>query len=179
MFIHSILSKIINNMNLKKYVLFILVFIIHSCSYAQKSSTDFENMLEKLLSHSVKEVKPLDVFGKSEVIYLDAREKEEYEISHIKNAIWIGFDDFEEKNLAKISKSKPIVIYCSVGYRSEKITEKMEKLGFKNVSNLYGGIFSWKDSGLEVVDALGKPTEKIHTYNRKWSQWLKNGEKIY
>ncbi len=166
-------------MDLTKYSLFIFILVFSSCSYAQKSQAEFDGMLDKLLSHSVKEVKPREVSGNKKVVYLDAREKEEYETSHIKNAIWIGFDNFDEKSLAKISKSKSIVVYCSVGYRSEKITEKMEKLGFKDVSNLYGGIFGWKDAGLQVVDSLGKSTEKVHTYNKKWSQWLKNGEKVY
>ncbi len=166
-------------MNPKNHLFLFFILLFTSCSYAQKSQTEFDAMLHRLLSHSVKEVKPADVSVKSHVVYLDAREKEEYETSHIKNAIWIGFNDFDERSLAKISKSKPIVVYCSVGYRSEKITEKMEKLGFEDVSNLYGGIFSWKDAGFKVVDSEGKYTEKVHTYNKKWSQWLKHGEKVY
>jgi hypothetical protein len=30
-----------------------------------------------------------------------------------------------------------------------------------------------------VVDPSGKPTEKVHTYNKEWSRWLWNGEKVY
>jgi rhodanese-related sulfurtransferase len=176
---HKKIMAINMDLNLKRYSLLIFILAFSSCSYAQKSQTEFDGMLDKLLSHSVKEVKPSDVSVKSDVVFLDTREKEEYEISHIENAIWIGFDNFDKKSLAKIPKSKPIVVYCSVGYRSEKITERMEKLGFKDVSSLYGGIFSWKDAGLKVVDSSGKPTEKVHTYNKKWSQWLKNGEKVY
>ena len=52
------------------------------------------------------------------------------------------------KNLLKykvedIARESTIVVYCSVGYRSEKIAEELDKLGFTNVSNLYGGIFEW------------------------------------
>lgn len=161
-----------------KYALFAIFLLFSSCTYAQKSQKEFDILLADLLSHSVKEVKPREVANNMEIIYLDAREIEEYEISHITSAIWVGFDAFDKKVLKNIPKSKPIVVYCSVGYRSEKIAEKMQKMGFQNVSNLYGGIFSWKDAGLQVVDKSGKATEKIHTYNRKWSQWLRTGEKV-
>ena len=72
-----------------------------------------------------------------------------------------------------------IVVYCSLGIRSEKISEKLKAEGYSNVRNLYGGIFEWKNKGFEVFDSEGKETEKVHAYSKSWSKWLKNGEKIY
>ena len=72
-----------------------------------------------------------------------------------------------------------MVVYCSVGYRSERIGEKMQKMGFENVSNLYGGIFDWKNQGNTVINLNQEPTDSVHTYNRNWSQWLYNGIKVY
>ncbi|HCQ29365.1 MAG TPA: rhodanese-like domain-containing protein, partial [Flavobacteriales bacterium] len=51
--------------------------------------------------------------------------------------------------------------------------------GYKNVFNLYGGIFDWKNKGFRVVDNQGKETEKVHPYNEKWGVWLTKGEKAY
>ncbi|MEL6718853.1 MAG: rhodanese-like domain-containing protein, partial [Bacteroidota bacterium] len=68
--------------------------------------------------------------------------------------------------------------YCSVGYRSEKISEQLLEAGFKDVSNLYGGIFEWKNQDHEVVDEKGA-TEKVHAYDRVWGFWLKEGKKVY
>mgnify|MGYP001073821322 CR=1 FL=1 len=139
----------------------------------------FDQMLEKLLSHSVNEVKANEVMVKSNVIFLDAREKQEFEVSHIPNAQWIGYDTFEPQKVASLPKNKSIVVYCSVGYRSEKIAEKLLKMGFPKVANLYGGIFNWKHAGGVVVDKKGQATEKIHTYNKEWGKWLFKGVKVY
>ena len=76
------------------------------------------------------------------------------------------------------NKNKTIVVYCSIGYRSEKIAEKLRRKGY-TVFNLYGGIFDWKNKGNTVVDSLGNTTEKVHAYNEAWSKWLFNGQKVY
>lgn len=106
------------------------------------------------------------------VIILDAREKTEYEISHIEGARYIGYDNFQKKAVKKIPKDAKIVVYCSVGYRSEKIGEQLQKMGFTNVHNLFGSIFEWMNRGYPVVDKNGETTKQVHTYNEKWSQWV-------
>ncbi|NND88562.1 MAG: rhodanese-like domain-containing protein, partial [Flavobacteriaceae bacterium] len=52
-----------------------------------------------------------------EVIFLDAREIAEFEISHIPNAQWVGYNDFSETELTSIlqDKDQAIIIYCSIG----------------------------------------------------------------
>ena len=56
------------------------------------------------------------------------------------------------------------MVHLILLYRSEKIGKKLKKLGFKNVVNLYGGIFEWVNSGYPVYDSKGE-TEKIHPYD--------------
>ncbi len=114
-------------------------------------------------------------------MFLDAREPKEFNVSHIENAIFVGFDNFDPKKVTSVIKDKNanIVVYCSIGVRSEKIGEKLLKLGYKNVYNLYGGIFEYKNNGGKVVDNQNKETDKIHTYNKEWSVYLKKGIKIY
>jgi 3-mercaptopyruvate sulfurtransferase SseA len=75
--------------------------------------------------------------------------------------------------------STPIVVYCSLGVRSENISEKLNAAGFTDVRNLYGGIFEWKNKHNPVFDSEEIETEKVHTYSKNWSKWLTNGEKIY
>ena len=53
------------------------------------------------------------------------------------------------------------------------------KAGYTNVYNLYGGIFEWKNKNFIVIDSEEKETNKVHTYNRDWSKWLKKGEKVF
>ena len=110
---------------------------------------------------------------------LDIRELKEYNVSHIKNAISISFNDFNIKMIKhKIDENTPIVVYCSIGYRSEKAGEKLLNEGF-TVYNLYGGIFNWMNSNNPIVDNNEITTQKVHCFNQEWSKWLLKGEKIY
>jgi len=115
----------------------------------------------------------------AEFTVLDAREIEEFEVSHIKNASYVGYNNFSIKKISKeIPTNKPIVVYCSIGYRSEKIGEQLQKKGYK-VYNLYGGIFHWTNQGYEVVDSSKKTTKKVHGYDKNWGKWLTKSEVVY
>ena len=136
-------------------------------------------MLDKLLSHSVEEVSAGELKTTEQVVLLDAREKKEYDVSKIADAIWVGYDDFDLTRVEGIDKNKEIVVYCSVGYRSEKVAEKLLAAGYKDVKNLYGGIFSWVNRERKVYDSLNNPTDKVHAYDKVWGAWLSKGEKVY
>lgn len=114
------------------------------------------------------------------VVILDAREKIEYDVSHLPEAIFVGYSNFSEDEVSKRFKDKSasIVVYCSIGIRSENIASKLQKAGYTNVSNLYGGIFEWKNTDFKVF-SNGKETNKVHTFSKNWAKYLEKGEKIY
>jgi rhodanese-related sulfurtransferase len=146
---------------------------------AQVQSSAYNLTLKTLLSHSVPEVSVRHVKDMSNVLLLDAREWNEFQVSHIKNARYVGYDQFDIGTLQSISKRQKIVVYCSVGYRSEKISEKLKEAGYTDVSNLYGGIFEWVNQGNAVVDEKGIVTENVHAYSKTWGVWLDKGVKVY
>ena len=160
-------------------IIFSLIFFIGTSGFTQNALDD---LLKKYNSGDVPytsvEQLRMDQLN-DEVIILDARESNEYKISHLKDSKFIGYNNLNLSVLDSISRDKQIVVYCSVGIRSEKIARKVQDLGFGNVKNLYGGIFEWKNTGYPVYDNKGKETEKIHTYSIHWSKYLKKGEKIY
>lgn len=173
---------------MKKYVCFLLSLIGFSAcngqvptSRAHCQNAIFDKKIANMLSFSVKTISPSDVKREPDMVILDARERSEYDVSHLPNAVFIGYNNFEKKSLDSLAKDKPIVVYCSIGYRSEKIGEKLQKLGFTKVYNLYGSIFEWINQGNEVVDKNGQPTKKVHTYNKNWSRWVEEGkaEKVW
>ena len=139
---------------------------------------EFARLLENLLSHEVPESTVAGVWQHDTILFLDAREMEEYQVSHVPDARWVGYDDFSLDRVAGVAKDRPIVVYCSVGYRSERVAEKLMAGGFTQVSNLYGGIFEWANQGCPLENQEG-PTRAIHTYNRAWSKWVKAGDKVY
>lgn len=110
------------------------------------------------------------------VLILDAREPAEYAVSHIPGAVQAGFDHFNVQQLDSLDKNRPVVVYCSIGYRSEKIANQLKKAGFTQVSNLYGSIFEWVNRGYPLEDETGQPTHQIHTFNRMWGRWVTNAD---
>lgn len=145
----------------------------------QVESGAYRAMLKTLLSHSVPEIQVQEAARDSAaILFLDARETKEYAVSHIKNALHVGYDHFDTTRLANISKERRMVVYCSVGYRSEKIAEKLTAAGYRNVANLYGGIFEWVNQGNPVFNENG-PAQEVHAYDRRWGVWLRKGKKVY
>lgn len=160
--------------------LFLLFILASTVSFSQKK---LDKLLHKWNKRNVPymSVETL-ALPNTKAILLDAREEKEFKVSHLKNAICVGYDKFKLKEtLSKLPKDKSakIVVYCSLGIRSETIAHKLIKAGYTNVFNLYGGIFEWKNADFQVVDTLGNTTEKVHTFSKDWSKWLKKGKKIY
>ncbi len=163
-----------------KTLLLLLLLFNNSCAQVQDEA--FDVMLNGLLSNSVEQIEVDELnekIGQQNLVLLDARESNEYEVSHIEGAINVGYDNFNKSELKNLPKDTEVIIYCSVGYRSEKIGEKLEKMGFQNVKNLRGGIFEWKNENNPVVNSQGDTTNQVHAFDKTWGVWLNNAEKVY
>jgi rhodanese-related sulfurtransferase len=106
------------------------------------------------------------------VILIDARAKEEFHVSHISGAKNIPYNSKDPlKHLINIKPENPIVVYCSVGYRSSILASKLQTLGFIEIYNLEGSIFKWANEGRSLVQ--GQTTvHKVHPYNTQWGNLL-------
>ncbi len=157
--------------------LMVMLAMVHA-SCGQKA---FEKELKRLYKETVPLVKSdeLDTTTLESYYILDIRSPEEYEVSHLPAARMLNYETFRPDQVIDIPKDAKVLVYCSVGYRSERAGEQLQKAGYKNVQNLYGGIFDWKNKGNEVVNLENVPTDSVHTYNLLWSRWLQNGIKIY
>ena len=158
-----------------KIILVITFLLFLSTSIHAQNPIGFDAACEKYISGTVRLAYSKEMsraVNSSNVTILDAREEKEYEVSHIPKAQHIGYNNFDSKSLNFIQKTDTIYIYCSIGYRSEKIGERLQKMGFNNVFNLYGGIFSWVNFGYKVVDMKNNETKDVHGYNKEWSRWL-------
>lgn len=166
---------------MKKLNMQFLFIVVFFTSCAQEK--EYHNMLKLMYKNTVPIVKPeqasFEMKKDSSIVILDTREKEEYTVSHILNAKNVGYDHFEIDSLKNISRNTRIIVYCSVGYRSERIGEKLLKNGYTQVNNLYGGIFEWVNNDYPVVDMNNRQTNKVHAYSKLWGKWLIKGEKVY
>ncbi len=146
---------------------------------ASVGDPSFDRLLASLLSHSVVEIGAQQARETTSCIWLDAREHAEFAVSHVAGARHVGYEHFGADAVADIDRTTCVIVYCSIGYRSEKIAEKLRAQGFVDARNLYGGIFEWVNRGYPIVAIDGTSTARVHAYGRAWGIWLERGEKVY
>ncbi|MGK7947050.1 MAG: rhodanese-like domain-containing protein [Microcystaceae cyanobacterium] len=100
-------------------------------------------------------------------LLLDARTYSEYQISHLYQAQPIS-DNLD--SLLKLKLDRPIVVYCSIGYRSALIVAKLQNMGHQKVFNLTGSLFQWATKGYNIYQGQ-QVVRQIHPYNNGW-KWL-------
>lgn len=85
-----------------------------------------------------------DVIGK-DVQWVDVRTPEEYAAGHIDDAININVSDdatFTEQ-IEKLDREKPVYLYCQMGGRSKKASQRLKELGFAIIFDYPGGYGEW------------------------------------
>jgi len=110
-------------------------------------------------------------------LFLDTRSKTEYAISHLPNAQWIGEGNVDLQSL-DLPKDRPVIVYCSIGVRSNQVGKSLMDQGLKNVYNLDGGLFKWFNEGKKVVRAT-KKTKDVHPFSWFWGLWLEDANRVY
>lgn len=160
---------------------FTLLSLLLLNSLLASAQSDIDLLLKEYNNRTLPYISVKELYeNQGEYLILDTRKKEEYDVSHIPGAIWVS----EKVNdsvyaFAKAKKDLPIVVYCSVGIRSEDFGKNLQKKGFTNIKNLYGSIFAWKDAGYDVVNQNQKITDSVHTFSKAWAPYLKTGIKVY
>jgi phage shock protein E len=93
-----------------------------------------------------------EVAGNPQFVILDVRKPEDFLKEHIKDAINIDFksSDFS-KSLANLDKMKTYFVICYAGVRSKNTMLMMEKLNFRKVYNIKGGMMKWRAKKLPLV----------------------------
>ncbi|GAC1593930.1 MAG: hypothetical protein NVS3B25_16240 [Hymenobacter sp.] len=149
---------------------------------ASRPSPAYAQLLQTLYRHTVPTVASAvlvrELSEPAAPLLLDARTPAEYQVSHLQGARFINYDSVATVQLPGVDRSRPVVVYCSVGCRSERLGERLQALGFQYVHNLYGGLFEWVNEGYPVYNAGGL-TSDVHPYSLVWSPWLKRGRKVY
>lgn len=169
-------------LKIKTFLLALLGFPLLMTAQDLTINPKFEQKIESIISKKVPTIscdRLEQKLATPKLYILDAREQDEFEVSHLKDAIWVGYNRVEEEALTKVPKDATVVVYCSIGYRSGKIGERLQKQGYTKVYNLYGGIFEWSNKGYPMVDNSNKVTPKVHAYNKDWGKWVEKGEKVY
>jgi thioredoxin 1 len=83
-------------------------------------------------------------------LLIDVREFFEFRKSRIKGAYNIPSSGNISTAADTINKNLVLFIYCTSGFRSSRVCEKMYEKGFRKLYNLEGGIIAWKKDGFPI-----------------------------
>ena len=127
---------------MKKHITLIFAIVTTlasvSCNNVQKNETTVASQAIEVIAPKAM----YDVLLKDPSAQLvDVRTKDEFAVSHLKDAqnICVTDTDFKQK-VAHLDKDKPVYVYCKKGGRSAQASKILKALGFTKIFDLQGGI---------------------------------------
>jgi len=79
-------------------------------------------------------------------VLVDVREDREFDADHIVGAVHLGKGVIERDIEAKYPDlDTELVLYCGGGFRSALAADNLQKMGYKNVISMDGGIREWRE----------------------------------
>lgn len=158
-------------------ILFALVTGIFFTACRQQSAADWPGM-KKMIREKFPEVRQISPAQLSEwlaqsqpPLLFDARAPKEFAVSHLRDAKPAENEQQALDQLNNTPKDRQIVIYCSVGYRSSVLAQKLQQAGYMNVFNLEGSIFEWANEGRPVFQNQ-QQVKTVHPFDEKWGTYL-------
>lgn len=105
---------------------------------------------------NITEISPTDAAAKAKngnAVIVDVREKDEFEENHIPDATHMSRGMLELEIEDKFpDRNAEIICHCGGGGRSALAAEALQKMGYKNVRSMAGGLKAWKAAGLPTTD---------------------------
>src|SRR5947208_11252257 len=120
-----------------------------------KHSPRFLKLVEETKSR-VKELNVSDVkqkLDRGERFHLiDVREESEWAKGHLPGAIHVGKGIIERDIEERVPDvNTPLVLYCGGGFRSALAADNLQKMGYKNVLSMDGGVRGWREKGFPLT----------------------------
>jgi rhodanese-related sulfurtransferase len=85
-------------------------------------------------------------------LLVDVREESEFAKDHLPGAIHLGKGVIERDIEARVPDlDAEIVLYCGGGFRSALAADNLQKMGYKNVISMDGGIRDWREKGYPLT----------------------------
>lgn len=120
-------------------------------------SLNFKSSVDRFLTsipdgyYTIATVEDLkSVIDTSQPLLIDVREPSEYKSGYIPNAVSIPLRALTQ-NLDQIPSDRPVVLYCSTGYRSGIGVMTLQLLGYENVRGFPLSFAGWKDAGEKIA----------------------------
>lgn len=124
---------------MKALAILSLFFLFISCSTSSNSA------IGQVINKKVSKTEFSQLIKKPGAQLIDVRTPREFSNGFISGAKNIDYNgDSFEKQMKKLDKNKPVLVYCAAGGRSENAAELLKEWGFKEVYDLEGGYNAWK-----------------------------------
>lgn len=151
-----------------------------ACAVPVKAETELDSVRAKVRAKypSVQQISTAKLAtwladtNRSLPILLDVRTEAEYAVSHLPGARRVDPRSSASQVAGALEPGRPVVAYCSVGYRSSQMAERLQKAGLTNVFNLDGSIFQWANEG-KPLEQAGNPAKLVHPYNKTFGKLLR------
>jgi rhodanese-related sulfurtransferase len=83
---------------------------------------------------------------------VDVREESEYAADHLPGAIHLGKGIIERDIEIRVPDvGTPLVLYCGGGFRSALAADNLQKMGYRNVLSMDGGIRGWREKNFPLT----------------------------
>lgn len=126
------------------FALSLLMAFTVSCVNKKADSSD----IKLVTADEMKQIIELE-----DVQVVDVRTASEFEAIHVKSAQNIDFNSPTfDKDIQKLDKLKPVVLYCKGGGRSAKCAKKLKDAGFEKIYDLEGGLSKWEHSKILNIE---------------------------
>lgn len=133
---------------------FLLISVQYSCTTKATSAERVSSEVQEITVARNINAADFNKFlkEKQSAILLDVRTSGEVAQGYIDGAVNIDINSQQFRaEVAKLDKTKPIMVYCRSGRRSASAMRYMRDNGFVEVYNLNGGIISWNQEGLPIA----------------------------
>lgn len=151
-----------------------------------ESAATYQEFLRLFYRHTVPIVSAEDLYAEiaspRPPLLLDVRSSPERSVSHIPTSEFVAFADFDVGATQHVDRDTPIVTCCTVGYRSERIGERLLAAGFTSIRHLYGGIIEWTNHRLPLERGPEHPPGEqpaVHAYSHRRGKWVTHGRAVY
>lgn len=89
-------------------------------------------------------------------VLVDVREESEWAADHLPGAVYLGRGIIERDIEERFPDfATPIVLYCGGGFRSVLAADNLQKMGYRNVISMDGGIREWREKGYPLTRGGG------------------------
>jgi rhodanese-related sulfurtransferase len=114
----------------------------------------FQKLVAEAKKHII-EISPQDAAAKlnsGNAVIIDVRDKDEWDEGHIPGATHMSRGTIELDIEEKVSDPNALIVcHCGGGGRSALAAENLQKMGYKNVRSMAGGLKAWKAAGLPTT----------------------------